>query len=759
MSESEPTSVRPPQPNIEPEQTVCLSRDSAGACGRGCVASQVVLPVEGENVEAEFSEEMHAEEEQEVQPVARLPSYTPTRSEYNEHCVTHNPYRPWCEHCVRGRGQEFGHFRRRGNDPNRVPLIAFDYCGLSDKGEIFGLEYNPEDASTARVLVVAMRTADDKQWCVFGHIVPHKGIDTDKFAVDCLVSDILWTGYTSVMLKSDNEPAILTLLIESLRELRINGLTQVMSENSPEYDPQANGAAENAVKAWKGMFKTQKSSLESSIGLKIPVRHPIIAWIAKWSSDVMVWQLKGHDGLTPYQRIRGKPFHSRLAALGEIVRFKTRKNEPLPDDGEKWHDGVFLGIDRRTGQYIVNADDGIKHARTIIRIPDSEKWKTSACEKVRVTPYKLHEPRPHEIVFKDPARLPGIPPPDQPVVRRVYLKPSDFANPLIGYTRGCARCDFDRAYGPGRCKTNHSEACRTRVEAELAKTPEGQARIAAAKARFDRAAWQAGGGVANEGIAESQGERGGMPVVVPSNDDDDVPVSFLPLPRTHGVVDHDLENSQTHDPVVGPTRFSASPRVDAPSGARVVDGDAPSGASAVDAPVVESAIDVDRAVVDGMDLDVVEVKPCVDVCGVASVIAEPSGPAEPAFERNLGCGVGLRGSSETVSPADRISQKRSDKGKAATPVDQLSKTITPSDAAGQRGTQTSVDRGGSTYLSISVPKASSFDASVFSVIANVDYNDDTDMRKLMGNMTRDLASEMREMDFEVLSVIRSMVIR
>ena len=167
---------------------------------------------------------------------------------------------------------------------------------------------------------------------MFGHVVPHKGIDEEKFAVDRLVGDILWTGYMSVMLKSDNEEAFLALLIESFKELRINGLQQVMSENSPEYDPQANGAAENAVKAWQGMFRTQKSSLEFNIAMEVPVRHPLTAWLVKWAGDVLAWQFNGHDGLTPYQRIHGKPFHTRLAALGETVRFKIRSTEPLPAD-------------------------------------------------------------------------------------------------------------------------------------------------------------------------------------------------------------------------------------------------------------------------------------------------------------------------------------------------------------------------------------------------------------------------------------------
>ena len=54
-------------------------------------------------------------------------------------------------------------------------------------------------------------------------------------------------GYTRVTLKSDNEPAIVKLLTEALRELRISGLEQVLEEHPPEYDPQSNGTAEKAV--------------------------------------------------------------------------------------------------------------------------------------------------------------------------------------------------------------------------------------------------------------------------------------------------------------------------------------------------------------------------------------------------------------------------------------------------------------------------------------------------------------------------------
>ena len=325
-----------------------------------------VLPVVAdadEEAHVDGGDELTAEVEQEVERVATLPSYQPTKSEYDEHCVTHSPYRPWCRHCCEGRGQEFNHTRRTEADAQRVAMVSFEYAGIKDDGEfVSSLELKDleDDESVARVLVVALRTPDDRQSCVMGHIVPCKGVDRDKFSVDCLVSDIVWTGYTRVMLKSDNEPAILKLLIESLKELRINGLEQVMSENPPEYDPRSNGMAEAAVKSWKGMFRTHRSALEERLKAKIPVEHPVISWLAKWSGDVLMWTVKGLDGLTAYHRVRGKPFRTRLPAFGEVVRFKLRPREPIANssDGRRFHDGVFLGIDRCTGQYIIYDEHG-----------------------------------------------------------------------------------------------------------------------------------------------------------------------------------------------------------------------------------------------------------------------------------------------------------------------------------------------------------------------------------------------------------------
>ena len=90
----------------------------------------------------------------------------------------------------------------------------------------------------------------------------------------------------------------------------------------------------------------------------------------------------------------------------EIVHLKLRPHEPIANssDGRRFHDGVFLGIDRRTGLYIVyDNNERIKYARTILRVPDAETWNREMVQKVGVTPMSLHHPREPEVVFREAA--------------------------------------------------------------------------------------------------------------------------------------------------------------------------------------------------------------------------------------------------------------------------------------------------------------------------------------------------------------------
>ena len=147
-----------------------------------------------------------------------------------------------------------------------MPVISFDYCFVSDIGEIeTAAEFEAAGEGAIKILVAR----DGKSKAVFAHVVPMKGVDEAGFAVGVPVDDVKWLGYMKIALKIDNEKPIVRLLTKAFREPRIQGLDQCLEEHPPEYDPQSNGSAETGVNLVKGHIRTLKSCLESKIGYKI----------------------------------------------------------------------------------------------------------------------------------------------------------------------------------------------------------------------------------------------------------------------------------------------------------------------------------------------------------------------------------------------------------------------------------------------------------------------------------------------------------
>ena len=55
-------------------------------------------------------------------------------------------------------------------------------------------------------------------------------MDADGYSVARLVDDIKWLGYTKLLLRSDNEAAIVSLLTAALRKFKTEGIAQVAKE-------------------------------------------------------------------------------------------------------------------------------------------------------------------------------------------------------------------------------------------------------------------------------------------------------------------------------------------------------------------------------------------------------------------------------------------------------------------------------------------------------------------------------------------------
>ena len=118
-----------------------------------------------------------------------------------------------------------------------------------------------------------------------------------------LIVNLLKLGHKKVIIKSDQEPAIMDL-INGVIEARAES---TIPENSPVGESQSNGLVERAVRSTKDQIRTLKLALQKRISCRIPPRHPAMAWLVQHAGAVISKYQVNRDGKTAYEKVMGKP--------------------------------------------------------------------------------------------------------------------------------------------------------------------------------------------------------------------------------------------------------------------------------------------------------------------------------------------------------------------------------------------------------------------------------------------------------------------
>ena len=105
---------------------------------------------------------------------------------------------------------------------------------------------------------------------VFAHVMPSKVVS--DYMVRTAVEDIDGTGLRRIVLKSDQE-SVPQALIARVKAWRTH---ETIPEDSPAYEPQSNGVAENAVQHVKGMCRVMKDALDTRYGHVIDPKHHVL---------------------------------------------------------------------------------------------------------------------------------------------------------------------------------------------------------------------------------------------------------------------------------------------------------------------------------------------------------------------------------------------------------------------------------------------------------------------------------------------------
>ena len=419
------------------------------------------VEIDGEHQDIEFKEEGEAEEVRD-QKLLKDPG-APTAEEIEKHNVTHMPYRSWCPVCVEGRARDKHHRRGEEQDDKGIPEIVFDYGFLGAKG----------DEET-----MAIQIAKDRRTrMIFAHVVPRKGFADEHGAAE-MIRDIEKLGYSDIILKCDGEAALKTIQ-EVVRHRRENGKT--ILENSPVGDSRANGAAERAVQSVSEQVRVIRRGLEQRLGLKLSCKHPVLSWLVEHSADLISKYQVGDDGKTAYERWKGKKFTLEEVEFGEKVHYRLNlKNKPQQEKLEvRYGEGFYLGRWWRTGEAIVGTSEGVFRAGTVRRVGAHRRWDKDGLSRVQGVPWQWNPAegtvhRDLQVRWLREEELEAgraVACEEDRKVYRMRLKKEDFLE--HGFTEGCPGC---QAIIAGASARNHSEPCRTRMEAAVTSTETGKRR-------------------------------------------------------------------------------------------------------------------------------------------------------------------------------------------------------------------------------------------------------------------------------------------
>jgi hypothetical protein len=317
---------------------------------------------------------------------------------------------------------------------------------------------------------------------VFAHVVPCKGIDDDAIAVELVVKDVAWLGHVRLYLKADNERSLQALVRATLLRSKvvIEDLEQLGQEMPQPYDSPSNGGIEVGVRNIRKDFRCMRMDLEERLGCKIPIAHPIMAWLLRHVAFIQCIMIKGDDGLTPWTRVKGRPFCLRLTGFAERVFWKLPgkgpQHQPDGNMAPTWGEGLFLGYSSMMNSYLVASKNGVKVTRAVTRRPVQNRYSIEEVEQLKATPWSMMDKPETAVHFEKVENKEDIPIRDTPAVpRRFRINVSDLET--HGFTDGCEQCEHVLRYRASRPGVQHSERCRARVLAEIAKTPAGQARL------------------------------------------------------------------------------------------------------------------------------------------------------------------------------------------------------------------------------------------------------------------------------------------
>ena len=319
---------------------------------------------EGTNEEIEYEEGQRSR-------AAATPK-APTAREWEEHMVSHWPFRSWCEHCVRGKAKADHHktVKRR----SEIPIAGIDYMWMTsseDKGE----------AGDQRGMPILVSVDEETGW-VGAWVVPEKG--EHWHAIKVLTGNLEEVGHKRVIVRSDQEPAILKLKQAVKREASL----EMVNEESPVGESPSLGSVNIHISILQGQIRTLRDAVETKYRKRMHGGNPAIPWMVQHAAGILNRYRLGSDGKTAYQRVKGRKFQRDVVEFGECVWYLKPKSVGRNKAEMRWEEGVWLGVRDKSGEMYIGTDTGVIKVRSVRRKGTAQaRWDIELWDKVKGTPW------------------------------------------------------------------------------------------------------------------------------------------------------------------------------------------------------------------------------------------------------------------------------------------------------------------------------------------------------------------------------------
>ena len=417
-----------------------------------------------------------------------------------DHNVTHLPYAPWCEICIQTRAADHPHRRScPGQDHESMPKVYFDYGFFRSR--------------VGTPLVPFLVGICGRTGMKFAAVM-HERQSRLASSVAIVKKGLHDLGlHGEVTLRADGESALLDLL-KAVAETR---RPRTLVERGPRDDGQANGRAERAVRSVEEITRTLKADLEVRIPNAVDPHSGVFEWLLRHGTDLLNKRQPGADGLTPWQRLRGKVYAGELLQFGAPILHRLSGQVIGGVLVNRWHPGVWLGKTSDSDEHIIGTDGGnILRARAVKHIDaplDSALIQSlRGCNRVNLAtmnmknvdsgmhstskpPHQADEV--HEYASEVPVDEETLHQRGQPELSDEVLRQTrrELVRPTIdtrqwqitkkmlrehGLTPHCKGC---QAHRMGHTHQTHNSECRRRLETAMADMPRLNQRFEASRVR------------------------------------------------------------------------------------------------------------------------------------------------------------------------------------------------------------------------------------------------------------------------------------